>query len=75
MLKDFVYYNPTKIYFGKDSMDNLEIELKNYGKKVLFVFCCGSIKRSGLYNKVIQSLKNTNKTIFFRHRGLWFCAR
>ena len=64
MLKDFVYYNPTKIYFGKNSMDNLEIELKNYGKKVLFVYGGGSIKRSGLYDKVIECLKNTNKTIY-----------
>ena len=35
---DFNYYNPTKIYFGKNSLNNLEKELKNYGETVLLVY-------------------------------------
>ena len=38
MIYDFTYYNPTKIYFGKKSLENLEAELKNYGKNVLLVY-------------------------------------
>lgn len=58
---DFNYYNPTKIYFGKDSLNNLEKELKNYGETVLLVYGKNSIKKNGLYDKVIEILKSANK--------------
>lgn len=32
MLGNFSYCNPTKLYFGEDSLDNLNIELPKYGK-------------------------------------------
>lgn len=35
MLGNFNYYNPTKLYFGEDSMNYLTDELKNYGQKVM----------------------------------------
>lgn len=38
MLGNFEYCNPTKLYFGKKSIDNLEKELGRYGKKVLLVY-------------------------------------
>ena len=49
MLGDFTYSNPTKIYFGENSLDNLSTELKNYGKNVLLVYGGGSIKKNGIY--------------------------
>lgn len=60
---DFTYYNPTKIYFGKTAMDNLVPELENYGKTVLFMYGKGSVKRSGLYDQVMDALKKVGKTI------------
>lgn len=57
MIYDFTYYNPTKIYFGKKSLENLEAELKNYGKNVLLVYGKNSIKKIGLYDEVIKTLK------------------
>lgn len=60
---DFTYYNPTKIYFGKTAMDNLVPELENYGKTVLFMYGKGSVKRSGLYDQVMDALKKADKTI------------
>lgn len=60
---DFTYYNPTKIYFGKTAMDNLVPELENYGKTVLFMYGKGSVKRSGLYDQVMDALKKAGKTI------------
>lgn len=60
---DFNYYNPTKIYFGKDSLNNLEKELKNYGETVLLVYGKNSIKKNGLYDKVIEILKSANKKV------------
>ena len=63
MLGDFTYSNPTKIYFGENSLDNLSTELKNYGKNVLLVYVGGSIKKNGIYDKVIDILKKCDKTI------------
>ena len=60
---DFTFYNPTKIYFGKNAIDNLETELKNYGKNILLVYGKASIKKIGLYDTVIKALKNTDKNI------------
>ncbi len=63
MKYDFNYYNPTKIYFGKSAMGNLENELKNYGENVLLVYGKASIKKIGLYDKVIEALKKTGKNV------------
>lgn len=63
MIYDFTYYNPTKIYFGKKSLENLEGELKNYGKNVLLVYGKNSIKKIGLYNEVIKTLKRCGKNV------------
>ena len=64
MLFDFEFCNPTKIYFGKNSLDKLEEELNNYGKNILLVYGGGSIKTFGLYDKVITILNKCNKNIF-----------
>lgn len=63
MIYDFTYYNPTKIYFGKSSFKNLEAELKNYGKNVLLVYGKNSIKKIGLYDEVIKTLKRCGKNV------------
>ena len=63
MIYDFTYYNPTKIYFGKNSLENLEAELKNYGKNVLLVYGKNSIKKIGLYDEVIKTLKKCGKNV------------
>ena len=60
---DFTYYNPTKIHFGKDSLAKLSDELKNYGSTVLLMYGKGSVKKSGLYDKVVEILKNSDKKI------------
>lgn len=63
MIYNFTYYNPTKIYFGKKSLENLEAELKNYGKNVLLVYGKNSIKKIGLYDEVIKTLKKCGKNV------------
>lgn len=63
MIYDFTYYNPTKIYFGTKSLENLEAELKNYGKNVLLVYGKNSIKKIGLYDEVIKTLKKCGKNV------------
>ena len=63
MLHDFTYYNPTKIYFGKDAMGNLPSELNNYGKNILLLYGKNSIKKIGLYDEVVKTLKACDKNI------------
>ena len=63
MLYDFTYYNPTKIYFGKDAISNLSEELENYGKNILFLYGKNSIKKIGLYDKVVEILNSCGKNI------------
>ena len=63
MLGNFSYHNPTKLYFGENSLENLKDELKNYGKNVLLVYGGGSIKKSGLYDDVMAILKECEKNI------------
>ena len=64
MLGNFTYCNPTKLYFGKDALDGLNEELPKYGKNVLLVYGGGSIKKNGIYDKIIEILKENGKNIF-----------
>ena len=63
MLGNFTYCNPTKLYFGKDALDGLNEELPKHGKNVLLVYGGGSIKKNGIYDKVIAILKANGKVI------------
>ncbi len=64
MLGNFTYCNLTKLYFGKDALDGLNEELPKYGKNVLLVYGGGSIKKNGVYDKVIKILKDNGKNVF-----------
>jgi alcohol dehydrogenase YqhD (iron-dependent ADH family) len=59
---NFNYSIPTKIFFGKDQIKVLGTELKNYGSKVLIVYGGGSIKKSGIYDKVSKILETSGIT-------------
>lgn len=63
MLGNFTYCNPTKLYFGKDALEGLNAELPKYGKNVLLVYGGGSIKRNGIYDKVVAALKANGKNV------------
>jgi alcohol dehydrogenase YqhD (iron-dependent ADH family) len=63
-MENFTYHNPTKLIFGKNQLNVLPEELKNYGKNVLLVYGGGSIKRNGLYDKVISLLNDAEASIF-----------
>ena len=63
MLGNFSYYNPTKLYFGKEALNFLKEELKNYGAKVMLNYGSGSVKRNGIYDKVVAILKEAGKTV------------
>jgi alcohol dehydrogenase len=57
-MQNFTFSNPTKLIFGKDTLKELQNEIPQYGKNVLLVYGGGSIKRSGLYDKVLAELKD-----------------
>ena len=63
MLGNFTYCNPTRLYFGKDSLENLEDELKKYGKNVVLIYGGGSIKKNGIYDKVTAILRKSGKNV------------
>lgn len=57
ILESFGFYNPTKLFFGKDSIEKLIPLIKADGiKKVLLLFGSGSVKKNGVYDRVIKGL-------------------
>lgn len=64
MLGDFTYHNPCRVHFGPNALDELPGELAEYGTKVLLTYGGGSIKRNGVYDKVIAALEAAGKTVF-----------
>lgn len=56
-MDNFTFKSPTKIIFGKGTEDLVGEEVKQYSSKILFHYGGGSIKRTGLYDKVVNSLK------------------
>ena len=63
MLGNFTYCNPTKLYFGVNALDGLNEELPKYGKNVLLIYGGGSIKKNGIYDKVLEILKANGKNV------------
>jgi alcohol dehydrogenase YqhD (iron-dependent ADH family) len=58
-MENFTFYNKTKIIFGRDKENQVGEETALYAKKILLHYGGGSIKSSGLYDKVVKSLKNS----------------
>ena len=63
-MNDFQFQNTTKIYFGKDQLGHLHEEVSKYGNNVLVVYGGGSIKRIGLYERVMNELKENNIDVY-----------
>jgi len=54
---NFSYYTPTKVVFGKDTVNQVAVLIKEFsGKKVLIHYGTGSVIRSGLMDKVTSIL-------------------
>lgn len=63
-MNNFIYNIPVKVYFGKDQLSNLGKELKKYGKKVLLTYGGGSIKKIGLYDRIVEEIKKADLELF-----------
>ena len=57
-MTNFDYQTPTRLIFGKDVVNQLPEVLKPLGQRVLITYGGGSIKRIGLYAKVMELLKD-----------------
>jgi NADP-dependent alcohol dehydrogenase len=62
-MNNFTYYNPVKIIFGEGTISSIKNEIPAKAK-VLMTYGGGSIKNNGVYNQVVEALKN-HKVIEF----------
>lgn len=64
MINDFIYDIPVRIYFGRDQLHHLGSELKQYGTRVLMTYGGGSIKRIGLYDRVVKEIRDAGLELY-----------
>ena len=63
-MNDFIFSYPTKVYFGKDALKKAAAEqLDAFGGNVLLAYGGGSVKRNGIYDEVMQVLKEHGKHV------------
>lgn len=63
-MENFNYSIPTKVFFGKNQIEVLGKQIKEYGSRVLLVYGGGSIKRNGVYHKTVEILNKENISFF-----------
>ncbi len=62
-MTDFEFYNPVKIFFGKDQVIKIRSQIP-VGNKVMLLYGGGSILKNGVYDKVRDALKGYDVTDF-----------
>lgn len=60
MTHDFIYHNPTKVYFGNGMLAHLPEEISRLGSRVLLITGGSSAKKSGLFDKVLAEISQAN---------------
>ena len=60
----FVYDIPTKVFFGEGQIENLGAQLSVYGSRVLLVYGGGSIKKTGVYDKIVAQIKGAGLELY-----------
>ena len=63
-MNSFIYNIPTKVYFGENQLSHLGEELKKFGTRVLMTYGGGSIKKLGLYDKVMDEMEKAGLEVF-----------
>ena len=70
-MNKFDYQFPVRIHFGQGCFeDALREELQKYGKTVMLAYGGGSLKRTGLYDRIVKILQQQGKTVE-ELRELW----
>jgi hypothetical protein len=62
-MKDFEWYCPTRVIFGNGAADRIGEAAKPYGARTLLVYGTSSIKKTGLYNRVMSHLQNVGISV------------
>lgn len=62
-MNNFTFSYPTKVYFGKGAAENMKAELTKYGPTVMLAYGGGSVKKSGVYDQMVDLLKKAGKTV------------
>lgn len=63
-MNNFIFENATKTFFGKGCVgEYLCCLAKHYGKNVLLCYGGGSIKKNGVYDEVMESLRKAGKNV------------
>lgn len=63
MNRDFEFFNPTQVFFGRTAMDALSAALEMFGDNVLLAYGGGSIRENGVYDQVMDCLKRAGKRV------------
>ena len=53
-MKNFHYHMPVDLFFGEGQISQLANQLQRFGNRVLLVYGGGSIKRNGIYQKIMD---------------------
>lgn len=59
----FEFFNPTHLVFGAGSLERLGEIVAPFGKKALLVTGGGSVKRSGVFDRAVQSLRSVGVAV------------
>lgn len=63
-MNNFIFENTTKVYFGKGGVkEYLACSMKKFGDTVMLAYGCGSIKKNGIYDEIVEILKEIGKTV------------
>ncbi|MFC0212704.1 iron-containing alcohol dehydrogenase [Paenibacillus chartarius] len=62
-MNSFRFHNPTKLIFGRHGVEQLGAQVAPYGTSILLVYGGGSIRKSGLYDKVMEQLKGIGAAV------------
>ncbi len=62
-MKNFEFYSPTRIIFGDDILNDLGSTAVKFGTKALLVYGKNSIKKSGLYDRVVSILSDSGISV------------
>lgn len=63
-MNNFIFENATKVFFGQGCVkEYLSCLSSHYGKRVMLCYGGGSIKKNGIYEEVMGSLKEADKEV------------
>ena len=62
-MQNFIFENPTKIIFGQGQIKRIGAEVKSHGRKALMVYGEGSIRKNGIYDRVVASMSEAGVSL------------